>query len=117
MAKLFDARIQQGRGDARNDISYWGILGDNLYDQNGNITTQFFDSLSDAVKNKITLTSPGNHDYWVAGSPAEATSIDQYGNGFAQFYAMDTRASESSDETGSSSTRRSARASTCRTPS
>ena len=57
--------------------------------QSGNITTQFFDSLSDNVTNKVMLTVPGNHDYWVDGSPAEAMDDDQYGNGFAQFYAMD----------------------------
>ena len=41
---------------------------------------------------------PGNHDYWVLGGPGvhypsqvpEAWVYDQFGWGFAQFYAQDT---------------------------
>lgn len=102
--KVFETKERTPRllealvGDARNGISYWGILGDSLYDQSGNITTQFFDSLSKTVTQKITLMTPGNHDYWVGGSPSSGTDADQYGNGFAQFYAMDPKAAEEGDE-------------------
>lgn len=34
-------------------------------------------------------------DYWVLGSPAAGTRLDQYANGFMQWYGMDARAARS----------------------
>ena len=69
------------------------IWGDNFYDQTGEITRPFFDALGLGVKSTLMMTVPGNHDYWVGGSPFIGTDKDQYGNGHMQFCAMDTVAS------------------------
>ena len=75
-----------------DDVSFWGILGDNFYDQTGDMSAREYAKLSLATQSKITLHVPGNHDYWVMGSPALGTRSDQYANGFMQWYAQDTRA-------------------------
>ncbi|KAJ8598846.1 hypothetical protein CTAYLR_008550 [Chrysophaeum taylorii] len=70
-------------------VDYWAIWGDNLYDLTGELSREFFDRLSDETLSRILMTTAGNHDYFVDGSPKVATINDQYGNGFMQFYAQD----------------------------
>jgi len=48
--------------------------------------------LSLETKAKLFLTVPGNHDYWLEGAPVRATSQDQCGNGFVQYYGQDVKA-------------------------
>lgn len=74
----------------RNDISFWQVLGDNFYDQEGDASSSFFAALSDATKSKFLYTTPGNHDFWVNSSPTLSVPWDQYGNGLMQFYGQDT---------------------------
>ena len=85
-----------------DDIDYWGILGDNFYDQSGDITAQEYAKLSLPTLSKIMLSVPGNHDYWVLGSPLVGTGADQFGNGFMQWYAQDSRAGRHDTPTNSS---------------
>lgn len=75
---------------ARDDMSFLGILGDNYYDKDGNLTWHFNKGLSSVVESKVLLTVPGNHDYWIRGYPSAEEWDDQFGNGFMQFYAQDT---------------------------
>eukprot|EP00928_Gymnodinium_smaydae_P090883 TRINITY_DN74599_c0_g1_i2.p1 TRINITY_DN74599_c0_g1~~TRINITY_DN74599_c0_g1_i2.p1 ORF type:complete len:520 (-),score=45.90 TRINITY_DN74599_c0_g1_i2:135-1478(-) len=77
---------------ASPDIDYWGILGDNFYDRTGAGSTLFYSMLNHGVKEKPLVTVPGNHDYWILGSPRVASRFDQCGNGHMQFYAMDSEA-------------------------
>lgn len=77
------------------DVSFWGILGDNWYDQTGRVTASEYAKLSTPTLSKLTLMVPGNHDYWVLGQESFSTRLDQFGNGFMQWYAMDTRAARS----------------------
>ncbi|KAG8467734.1 hypothetical protein KFE25_006786 [Diacronema lutheri] len=88
LPELLDAFV----GSNASDVSYWGILGDNLYDRTGEVSRSFFDSLALGTKSKILLTVPGNHDYFVLGTPRVATRWDQFGNGFMQWYAQDSAA-------------------------
>jgi len=53
-----------------------------------------FGCISLEAKSKILLTVPGNHDYWVMGTPLLGRKKDQCGNGYLQFYAQDAKASE-----------------------
>jgi len=76
-----------------SDVHYWSILGDNFYDQSGLPSKSWFTALSKDVKSQPLLTVPGNHDYWVHGSPSAWTNADQLGNGFMQFYGQDTASS------------------------
>jgi hypothetical protein len=73
-------------------VSYWQILGDNFYDQEGAQSSQWFAGLSDASKSKMFATVPGNHDFWVNSAPKLYVPNDQLGNGFIQFYGQDTAA-------------------------
>mmetsp|Transcript_78622 Transcript_78622/g.230714 ORF Transcript_78622/g.230714 Transcript_78622/m.230714 type:complete len:505 (+) Transcript_78622:55-1569(+) len=73
---------------------YWGILGDNFYDRTGDISAEVFSRLSMEAKSKFFITVPGNHDFWIMGSPTVATVADQCANGFMQFYAQDAKAAE-----------------------
>lgn len=75
-----------------DDISYWGILGDNFYDQSGDPTSDWFAALSQNTKSSILISAPGNHDYWVGGAPSAWSIEDQQGNGFMQFYGQDVAA-------------------------
>jgi hypothetical protein len=75
--------------NAQDDVSFYQILGDNFYDQQGEYTKQFFNALSPATKSKLFLSVLGNHDYWVMGNPMLKTQNDQYGNGFFQYYGQD----------------------------
>lgn len=76
-----------------SDISYWQILGDNFYDQDGEITSDFFSALSYETKSKVFLQTPGNHDFWVKATPTLWTLKDQQGNGNMQYYGQDVIAS------------------------
>eukprot|EP01034_Spumella_vulgaris_P034548 gene34548-42612_t len=78
--------------NGHDDISYWQILGDNFYDQEGDQTSSFFAGLSDNSKSKMFATVPGNHDFWVNSAPKLYVPNDQLGNGFIQFYGQDTAA-------------------------
>lgn len=84
---------------AHDDVSYWQILGDNFYDQDGFATSTWFADLSSATKSGFFSTVPGNHDFWVHGSPRLYTAKDQLGNGFMQFYGQDVIASLASATT------------------
>jgi hypothetical protein len=75
------------------DMSFYGILGDNFYDRDGSITQRWFNALEPTTKSKLLITVPGNHDFWVGGSPS-GVAADQFGNGFMQYYGQDTIASE-----------------------
>lgn len=76
--------------NAWDDTHFWQILGDNFYDQTGDPTKSWFMALSQKTKSKVFATTPGNHDFWVKGSPSLYTIADQLGNGFMQFYGQDT---------------------------
>ena len=78
--------------NAYDDVSYWQILGDNFYDQEGDLSESWFAGLSQESKGKMFATVPGNHDFWVNSSPKLFVPNDQLGNGFMQFYAQDTLA-------------------------
>ena len=98
---------------ADDTISHWGFLGDNFYDVQGLLSETFYLSLDQSILQKIFLTTPGNHDFWVIGTPFLSSlmhtvdklhPIIQYGYGFMQYFAQDTLASlnpdpGSSDET------------------
>ena len=69
------------------------------YDRVGRTTDKFFSSdLTAETRSKLFMTVIGNHDYWVLGSPARSTTWDQCGNGFVQYYGMDTRANTQPDQ-------------------
>jgi len=79
---------------SKGGIDFWMILGDNFYDRDGHETSQFFNALTAKAKSKIFAATPGNHDYWAAGSALiSSKKKDQFANGFMQYYAMDTVAS------------------------
>lgn len=73
-----------------DDVSYWQILGDNFYDQEGQASSSWFDGLTSQSKSKLFASTPGNHDFWVNSSPKLYVPKDQLGNGFMQFYGQDT---------------------------
>ena len=77
---------------AGGDLDFFGILGDNFYDQDGRLTKALWNTLSLDFKRRYLLTTPGNHDIWVPGGPP-GDQYDQYGWGFAQFYGQDSIAS------------------------
>jgi len=72
-----------------NAFHFWAILGNNFYDQNGKVSTDFFERLSLSAKLKPLITVPGNYDFWAAGAPPARLS-DSLGYGFMQFYGQDT---------------------------
>jgi hypothetical protein len=76
--------------NAYDDVSYWQILGDNFYDQEGAASSSWFAGLSSQSKSKLFATVPGNHDFWVNSAPKLYVPNDQLGNGFMQFYGQDT---------------------------
>jgi hypothetical protein len=79
---------------AAPQLDYWGTWGDNFYDKNGSLSTQFFAQLSQEVKSRVFFSAAGNHDFWVSGSPNHSQPDDQFGNGYMQYYAMDSAASQ-----------------------
>lgn len=74
---------------AHDDVDFFGVLGDNFYDQDGRPTRAIWDRLSIDFKRRYLLTVPGNHDIWVGGGPP-SDYTDQFAWGFSQFYAQDT---------------------------
>lgn len=77
-----------------DEIDFWSISGDNFYDRTGAITSDVFNRISLEAKSKVFASVPGNHDYWVLGSPEVGSAQDQCGNGFMQYYGQDVQASE-----------------------
>lgn len=77
-----------------NDTDYWGMLGDNFYDRHGEITTDVMQRISLKVKSKIFYAVPGNHDFWIYGTPYLGSTSDQCGHAFMQYYAQDSKAAE-----------------------
>jgi len=73
LPELLDAFV----GSNASDVSYWGILGDNLYDRTGEVSRSFFDSLALGTKSKIVRArravrrTPGRRD-WPARRSAAA---------------------------------------------
>jgi hypothetical protein len=82
--------------NAHDDVSYWQILGDNFYDQQGAASSSWFAGLTSQSKSKMFAAVPGNHDFWVNSAPKLYVPKDQLGNGFMQFYAQDTIAASAS---------------------
>lgn len=80
-------------------LDYWMVLGDNFYDKDGSLSRQFFDVLSLDIKATPFASTPGNHDFWMLGSPIFEQGSDQYINGFLQFYPQDTLASVETNHT------------------
>jgi len=77
-----------------NDTDYWGMLGDNFYDRHGEITTDVMQRISLKAKSKIFYAVPGNHDFWIYGTPFLGSTSDQCGHAFMQYYAQDSKAAE-----------------------
>lgn len=75
---------------ASSRLDFWGVVGDNWYDENSTLTKAFFAQLNQETKSTFMWTVPGNHDFWVRGSPFLEHPKDQYGNGFMQWYGQDT---------------------------
>jgi len=73
---------------------FWGIFGDNFYDRTGKVTADVFGRISLDAKSKLFMTVPGNHDYWVLGSPTVSTRLDQCAHAHMQYYAQDAKAAE-----------------------
>ena len=91
---LTSTRLPALLNAAAPQLDYWGTWGDNFYDKNGSLTTQFFAQLSLETKSRIMFAAAGNHDFWVSGSPQASTPEDQFGNGYLQYYALDSAASQ-----------------------
>jgi hypothetical protein len=69
---------------------YQVVIGDNLYDRDGSITSSFYRSLTPKAQSVIEVTVVGNHDFWYAGSPLLRDREDPFGDGFVQWYAQDS---------------------------
>ncbi|CAE7491601.1 desi1 [Symbiodinium microadriaticum] len=79
---------------AHDDSDFWMVLGDNFYDQTGEITAEWFAALSPETKSRVYGSVPGNHDFWILSAPRVwMPQQDQLGNGFMQFNAQDVAAS------------------------
>ncbi|CAK9068800.1 unnamed protein product [Durusdinium trenchii] len=77
-----------------DSLDLFGVLGDNFYDQSGELTQEFFSRVSLNVKRRFWLMVNGNHDNWVCGFPFCGSSSDDFGIGQMQYYPMDTVASK-----------------------
>jgi len=73
-------------------LNFWGMLGDNLYDEDGSLTELFFSKLSLKAQETPLIAVPGNHDFWTKGGPS-TDPRNQFGYGYAQFYMIDTLSS------------------------
>jgi len=72
-------------------IDFRVMIGDNLYDRDGDITTRFFGQLTpEAQHSVVDIAVLGNHDLYWAGSDLLRTRLDPFGNGFLQFNAQDS---------------------------
>jgi hypothetical protein len=76
-----------------SDNDFWMIIGDNFYDPHGILGPKFFTQLTHAAKSKPIMSIVGNHDFWQHGSPTAKSGYDTFGNGYMQYYLMDTAAS------------------------
>ena len=74
-------------------MDMFAILGDNFYDQTGELAKTIFDQLSPEVKRRFLLVVNGNHDNWVCGGPNCGDSNDNFGIGQMQYYTADPIAS------------------------
>ncbi|CAJ1440540.1 unnamed protein product [Effrenium voratum] len=74
-------------------MNVFGLLGDNFYDQTGELSREFFSRVSMNVKRRFWLMVNGNHDNWVCGLPVCGNQKDNFGIGQMQFYPMDSVAS------------------------
>jgi hypothetical protein len=83
--------------NALADVDFRALLGDNFYDQTGEISSRFFAQLTPQARAQWQVTVPGNHDFWRTGVEAAKAKADSFGNGFLQFYAQDTAAAQISD--------------------
>ena len=52
-------------------VHFFHILGDNFYDQVGQLTSEFWSEISPAARGKFVGVVNGNHDHWVRGAAAE----------------------------------------------
>jgi len=83
---------------AHGDTDFWMLLGDNFYDQTGEITANWFNALSSKTKSMVYGTVPGNHDFWIMSAPLVwMPKQDQLGNGFMQWNGQDVASSVYSD--------------------
>ena len=69
------------------------VAKDNFYDQDGEISKDFFSRVSQNVKRRFWMVVNGNHDNWVCGFPACGGRSDNFGIGQMQYYPMDSVAS------------------------
>jgi len=92
LPKLFDAIL------TKSDVDYYGILGDNFYDKDGDITYSFFDSLSNEAKSKYFFSVNGNHDMWIGGNPRDLEDNDSLGYGYIQYYGQDVISTLDNDQ-------------------
>jgi len=69
------------------------ILGDNFYDQTGELSKTWWGQLSPEVKRRFQLVVNGNHDNWVCGGPGCGQQNDNFGQGQMQYYPSDPVAS------------------------
>lgn len=76
-----------------SSLNFWALLGDNFYDQTGVLTKTLFARLSMDVKRRFHVVVPGNHDFWVGGTPASGNPADNFGMGQMQYFPQDTIAS------------------------
>uniref|UniRef100_A0A7S1MSJ1 Calcineurin-like phosphoesterase domain-containing protein n=1 Tax=Neobodo designis TaxID=312471 RepID=A0A7S1MSJ1_NEODS len=82
-------------------MNFWSVIGDNFYDADGSLTRLFWSTLSTTVKSKIFLAAPGNYDFWSSGEAHDVVvAQDQFGNGYMQYYGMDTESSAVSGAAG-----------------
>ena len=87
---LLNALLEGPAARPAEAAAYWAMLGDDLYDRDGQLTASWWNALSDVSAGKLFLTTAGNHDLWIDGNPGDATQRDQFGNGFVQFYGQDS---------------------------
>lgn len=71
-------------------MTFFSMLGDNFYDQTGELTKTFFPRLSSDLKRRFMFIANGNHDNWVCGSPECGDQNDNFGLGQMQYYASDS---------------------------
>jgi len=75
-------------------VHMFAILGDNFYDLTGELSPAFFALLRPEAKSKFFASVPGNHDFWIHGTPESRIAEDQLGYGYLQFYGQDSFASQ-----------------------
>ena len=78
-----------------NELNFWTMIGDNLYDEDGSLSDEFFSHISPELLANVPLYAvPGNHDLWTLGVPSTLGN-NQFGYGFAQYYMMDVDSTRS----------------------